>query len=44
MAQCAPVRQLSALKEEIAADESPFMRQIFAVIFPFGPGWNSGER
>ncbi|KAH9994767.1 ZIP zinc transporter-domain-containing protein [Russula vinacea] len=39
--QCAPVRQLSALKEEIAMDESPLMRQVFAVLFPFGPGWNS---
>ncbi|KAH9987298.1 ZIP zinc transporter-domain-containing protein [Russula compacta] len=42
VAQCAPVQQLSALKEEIARDESPFMRQVFAVLFPFGPGWNSG--
>nr|AMD82964.1 zinc transporter protein ZIP2 [Russula atropurpurea] len=41
IAQCAPVRQLSALKEEIALDESPLMRQVFAVLFPFGPGWNS---
>ena len=20
------------------------MRQVFAVLFPFGPGWNSGEQ
>ncbi|KAI0045858.1 ZIP-like iron-zinc transporter [Auriscalpium vulgare] len=41
LAECAPVRQLSALKEEIAGNESPVMRQVFAWLFPFGPGWNS---
>ncbi|KAI0267738.1 ZIP zinc transporter-domain-containing protein [Gloeopeniophorella convolvens] len=41
IAQCAPVQQLSALKEQLAGDESPIMRQVFAVLFPFGPGWNS---
>jgi len=41
VAQCAPVRQLTALKEELAGDESPLMRQVFAWLFPFGPGWNS---
>jgi hypothetical protein len=28
----------------MAADESPFMRHVFAALFPFGPGWNSGEQ
>ncbi|KAI0300856.1 Zinc/iron permease [Russula brevipes] len=41
LAQCAPVKQLSALKEEISRDESALMRQVFAFLFPFGPGWNS---
>jgi zinc transporter 7 len=41
IAQCSPVKQLSALKKEIAGDESPVMRQVFAVLFPFGPAWNS---
>ncbi|KAH9972064.1 ZIP zinc transporter-domain-containing protein [Lactifluus volemus] len=44
IAQCPPIRQLSALKEEIAGDESPLLRQVFRLLFPFGPGWNSGER
>ncbi|KAI0635770.1 Zinc/iron permease [Trametes polyzona] len=38
---CAPVQQLSALKEELEAEQSPIMRQVFAWLFPFGPGWNS---
>ncbi|KAI9439912.1 Zinc/iron permease [Lactarius indigo] len=41
IAQCSPVQQLSALKKEIAGDESPVLRQVFAVLFPFGPAWNS---
>jgi len=41
IAQCPPIRQLSALKEEIAGDESPLLRQVFGLLFPFGPGWNS---
>lgn len=41
VAQCTAVQQLSKLKEEIAGDESPVMRQVFAWLFPFGPGWNS---
>lgn len=41
IAQCLPVQQLSALKKEIAGDESPVLRQVFAVLFPFGPAWNS---
>ncbi|KAH9068467.1 ZIP-like iron-zinc transporter [Lactarius deliciosus] len=41
IAQCSPVQQLSALKKEIVGDESPVLRQVFAVLFPFGPAWNS---
>jgi len=41
IAQCSPVQQLSALKKKITEDESPLMRQVFAVLFPFGPAWNS---
>jgi len=39
--QCAPVVQLSELKQELEAAQSPIMRQVFAWLFPFGPGWNS---
>ncbi|KAI0833303.1 ZIP zinc transporter-domain-containing protein, partial [Trametes gibbosa] len=39
--RCGPVQQLSALKEELEAEQSPIMRQVFAWLFPFGPGWNS---
>ncbi|KAJ8468179.1 hypothetical protein ONZ51_g9801 [Trametes cubensis] len=39
---CEPVQQLSALKEELEAAQSPIMRQVFSWLFPFGPGWNSG--
>ncbi|KAI1797274.1 Zinc/iron permease [Ganoderma leucocontextum] len=38
---CAPVQQLSALKEELEAAQSPIMRTVFSWLFPFGPGWNS---
>ncbi|KAI0360015.1 Zinc/iron permease [Trametes cingulata] len=38
---CTPVQQLSALKEELEAAQSPIMRQVFSWLFPFGPGWNS---
>ncbi|KAH9178114.1 Zinc/iron permease, partial [Lactarius sanguifluus] len=41
IAQCSPVQQLSALKKEIVGGESPVLRQVFAVLFPFGPAWNS---
>ncbi|KAI0303697.1 Zinc/iron permease [Multifurca ochricompacta] len=41
IAQCTPVKQLSALKREISGDDYTLMRQVFAVLFPFGPGWNS---
>jgi zinc transporter 7 len=40
--RCAAVRKLSAVKESIEeGEESPIMRQVFAFLFPFGPGWNS---
>ncbi|OJT15556.1 hypothetical protein TRAPUB_6531 [Trametes pubescens] len=39
--QCEPVQRLGALKEELEAEQSPIMRQVFAWLFPFGPGWNS---
>ncbi|KAL0948622.1 hypothetical protein HGRIS_010431 [Hohenbuehelia grisea] len=39
--KCAPVQQLSALKAEIEEGESAVMRQVFAWLFPFGPGWNA---
>lgn len=39
--ECAPVQQLSALKNELEEAQSPIMRQVFAWLFPFGPGWNS---
>lgn len=39
---CAPIQQLSALKEELESAQSPIMRTVFSWLFPFGPGWNSG--
>ncbi|KAH9929993.1 ZIP zinc transporter-domain-containing protein [Fomitopsis serialis] len=41
--QCAPVVQLGELKQELEAAQSPIMRQVFAWLFPFGPGWNSAR-
>ncbi|KAI0711976.1 ZIP-like iron-zinc transporter [Cerioporus squamosus] len=38
---CAPIQQLSALKAELEAAQSPIMRTVFSWLFPFGPGWNS---
>ncbi|CCM03098.1 uncharacterized protein FIBRA_05218 [Fibroporia radiculosa] len=38
---CAPVQQLNVIKHELEAGQSPVMRQVFAWLFPFGPGWNS---
>ncbi|KAF4597652.1 hypothetical protein EYR40_008116 [Pleurotus pulmonarius] len=38
---CEPVQKLSALKTQIEDGESPILRQIFAWLFPFGPGWNA---
>ena len=42
MAACGAVEALSAIKEEVEEGSSPLMRQVFAWLFPFGPGWNSG--
>ncbi|EPQ52622.1 ZIP-like iron-zinc transporter [Gloeophyllum trabeum ATCC 11539] len=39
--ECQPVQQLNVLKARLAEGESPIMRQVFAWLFPFGPGWNS---
>ncbi|KAH7926095.1 Zinc/iron permease [Leucogyrophana mollusca] len=39
--QCPSVQKLSALKIDMEQKESPIMRQVFAWLFPFGPGWNS---
>ncbi|KAF6754427.1 ZIP-like iron-zinc transporter [Ephemerocybe angulata] len=39
--ECAPIQSLSALKEALEEDASPVMRKVFAVLFPFGPAWNS---
>ncbi|KAI3607781.1 zip zinc transporter [Moniliophthora roreri] len=39
--ECLPVQQLSALKVQLEEEESPIMRKIFAILFPFGPAWNS---
>ncbi|KAJ6624026.1 Zinc/iron permease [Mycena sp. CBHHK59/15] len=41
IADCLPVWRLSLLKTSLEADESPLMRRVFAVLFPFGPAWNS---
>ncbi|KAH8099978.1 Zinc/iron permease [Cristinia sonorae] len=38
---CAPVQQLGKLKDALEDEQSPIMRQVFAWLFPFGPGWNS---
>ena len=43
MAQCAPIQQLNSLKHALEAGQSPIMRRVFGVLFPFGPGANSGE-
>lgn len=39
--QCAPVQRLSKIKTQLEEAQSPIMRQVFAWLFPFGPGWNS---
>ncbi|KAF9790863.1 Zinc/iron permease [Thelephora terrestris] len=39
--QCSTVQKLSKIKTELEEGESPLLRQIFDVLFPFGPGWNS---
>ncbi|KAL1740209.1 ZIP zinc transporter-domain-containing protein, partial [Schizophyllum fasciatum] len=37
----APVQRLSQLQAALSEEESPIMRQVFAVLFPFGPALNS---
>ncbi|TRM64394.1 ZIP zinc transporter-domain-containing protein [Schizophyllum amplum] len=37
----APVQRLAQLKAALSQEESPIMRQVFALLFPFGPAWNS---
>lgn len=39
--KCPPIQSLSALKVALEEEESPIMRKVFAVLFPFGPAWNS---
>ena len=39
--QCAPIQQLSVLKQTMEAQHSPVLRTIFSWLFPFGPAWNS---
>ncbi|KAG6374379.1 ZIP zinc transporter-domain-containing protein [Boletus reticuloceps] len=39
---CAAVQKLNHLKHVVEDDQSPIMRQVFAWLFPFGPGWNAG--
>ncbi|KAG1744047.1 ZIP-like iron-zinc transporter [Suillus paluster] len=39
--ECPSIEKLSALKIAVEEKESPVMRQVFAWLFPFGPGWNS---
>lgn len=41
--ECASIEKLSALKIAVEEKESPIMRQVFAWLFPFGPGWNAGK-
>src|SRR6267154_2888745 len=41
--ECPSIEKLSALKIAVEETESPVMRQVFAWLFPFGPGWNSGK-
>lgn len=36
-----PIKKLSALKAALEDEESPLLRKIFAILFPFGPAWNS---
>ncbi|KIJ66953.1 hypothetical protein HYDPIDRAFT_108919 [Hydnomerulius pinastri MD-312] len=41
ISECAVVDKLSDLKLAVEDSESPIMRQVFAWLFPFGPGWNA---
>ncbi|KIK99572.1 hypothetical protein PAXRUDRAFT_131749 [Paxillus rubicundulus Ve08.2h10] len=38
---CAAVEKLSDLRRAVEDNESPIMRQMFAWLFPFSPGWNA---
>ncbi|TFK23648.1 ZIP-like iron-zinc transporter [Coprinopsis marcescibilis] len=38
---CEPVKKLSALHDALEEEQSPILRQIFGVLFPFGPAWNA---
>ena len=38
----ASVQKLSSVKASVEEQQSPLMRQVFAYLFPFGPGWNAG--
>lgn len=40
---CPAIEKLSELKIAVDDTESPIMRQVFAWLFPFGPGWNAGR-
>ncbi|KAJ6532020.1 ZIP-like iron-zinc transporter [Mycena capillaripes] len=39
--ECQPMWRLGLIKSTLEAEQSPFMRKIFAWLFPFGPAWNS---
>ncbi|KAF8206189.1 ZIP-like iron-zinc transporter [Mycena galopus ATCC 62051] len=39
--ECLPVWRLGLIKSTLEAEQSPFMRKVFAWLFPFGPAWNS---
>lgn len=39
--ECEAIKKLTSLKNVIDEGESPLLRQVFAWLFPFGPGWNS---
>ncbi|KAF8627068.1 hypothetical protein AX17_006407 [Amanita inopinata Kibby_2008] len=38
---CEALQTLNAVKHAVEESESPFMRKVFAWLFPFGPAWNS---
>lgn len=38
------MQKLSKIKDVLEEGESPLLRQLFGILFPFGPGWNSGGR
>ncbi|EAU83077.2 ZIP Zinc transporter [Coprinopsis cinerea okayama7 len=39
--ECESLKKLGALKQALEDEQSPLLRQIFAVLFPFGPAWNA---